>query len=166
VSGSVHHLDESLALLDRAHRLRMGHPARGRICRAIAAATGLKAQHVGMQMNFCLETLVCHYKEVLSWQPLGHHSQFDGWDGLGMVFGLQFGMTGNIHDLNRAIYYGQMACTMLNPGILGRFATRATCPMLLEIDTKLQGIMLILSLHYVTRSVPSISHLLIKDQNS
>jgi hypothetical protein len=32
VSGSIDHLDGSLRFLRRAHALRVGHPARGRIC--------------------------------------------------------------------------------------------------------------------------------------
>jgi hypothetical protein len=51
----------------------------------------------------------------LVWQPLGHHSHFEGWDGLCMVFFMRFNVTGSIHDLNRAIHYGQMAYNMLNP---------------------------------------------------
>jgi tetratricopeptide (TPR) repeat protein len=114
-SGSVDHLDESLAVLHRAHDLRMGHPARGRICRLLAAATGQKDNQCGQRHDFSLEALIEHYKEVLMWQPLGHHSHFEGWDGLAMVFLMQFYRTSNRRFLDRAIHFGQRAYIMLNP---------------------------------------------------
>jgi hypothetical protein len=114
VSGSIDHLDESLSLLRRAHGLRIGHPARGKICRAIAAAMITEDQHFGERIDFCWDVASKHYKEVLLWQPLGHHSHFEGWDGLCIVFSMQFDRTSNMHFLNRAIHSGQMAYTMLN----------------------------------------------------
>jgi hypothetical protein len=75
----------------------------------------LQEQHHGRRIDFCWESLIELYKEVLLWQPFGHHSHFEGWDGFGMVFDMQFDITINIHFLNRAIHCGLMACNMLNP---------------------------------------------------
>jgi hypothetical protein len=115
VSGSLNHLDESLAVLHRAHDLRIGHPARGKICRVITAAMVLENQRCGDRMDFCLEAVIENYKEVLLWQPLGHHSHFEGWDGLCMAFRTQFTRSSDIHFLSRAIHCGQTACGMLSP---------------------------------------------------
>jgi hypothetical protein len=95
VSGSLYDLDKSIEFLHHAHSLRIGHPARGKICRAIAAAMIFRDNHIGHRMVFFMETLIEHYKEVFLWQPLGHHSHFEGWDGLGMVLGIQFRRTNN-----------------------------------------------------------------------
>jgi tetratricopeptide (TPR) repeat protein len=114
VSGSPDHLNESLVLLNRAHGLRIGHPARGRICRLFAAATLQKDIHFGQRVDLSLSPLLGLYKESLQWRPLGHHSHFEGWDGLSMVFSMQRRRTGNIHDLNHAITFGRTACMMLN----------------------------------------------------
>jgi tetratricopeptide (TPR) repeat protein len=115
VSGSVDSLDKSLALLRHAYGLRIGHPARGRICQTIAAATILKDQHIGRRSEFSLDDLIEYYKEMLLCQPLGHHSHFEAWDGLGMVFRMQSNRISGIHLLDRAIRYGQIAYIMLNP---------------------------------------------------
>jgi tetratricopeptide (TPR) repeat protein len=115
VSGSIDHLEESLLFLRRAHGFRIGHPARGEICRALAAATIIKDQHAGIQIDFRLEDLIEHYKEIMLSQPPGHHSHFEGWDGLCKVFCMQFSRTSQLHLLNRAVHCGQMACIMLNP---------------------------------------------------
>jgi hypothetical protein len=105
--GRIDDLHESLAFLNRAHDLRMGHRSRGKICRVRAAAMIRKDQHLGNRMDFCLEILIEHYKESLIWQPVGHHSHFEGWNGLGMVYHMQFVNTSNIHFLNRAILYNK-----------------------------------------------------------
>jgi hypothetical protein len=85
LSGCFQDLDDSLVLLHRAHGLRVGHPARGRICRLIAAAMILRDQHFGSRLDFCLRDQIENFKELLLWQPVGHHSHFEGWDGLGVL---------------------------------------------------------------------------------
>jgi tetratricopeptide (TPR) repeat protein len=113
--GCVDDLNESHTYLKHAYDLRIGHVARGRICQFLAAVTIQKDAHLGIKIDLSLDSLVRLYKESLCYRPLGHHSHFEPWDGLGLVFGMKFRITGNVHDLSRAINCCKTAYIMLNP---------------------------------------------------
>jgi hypothetical protein len=114
-TGSVDYLNEAFVFLRRAYELHIRHPVHGRVCQLLAAATILKDAYFGHRVNLSHKALIDLYKESLQWRPLGHHSHFEGWDGLGMAFQIQFRLSGNIDILNCAIHCGQTAYAMLNP---------------------------------------------------
>jgi hypothetical protein len=138
-SGCFDDIHKSYVFLQRAFNLRIEHPARGRICQLLAAIAVLKDGHLGQHVDAPLGDLIILFKESLSWRPLGHHSHFEGWNGLGVAWQKKFQITGNVRDLNRAINYSQKACDMLNQRHPRAFRFPASLSILLRSRYEILG---------------------------
>jgi hypothetical protein len=114
ISKAVEDLDQALASLRVAHEHRTGHRARGEICERLGAAVYYHG-HMSVSFVDIADELVQLYRESVRWRPLGHHSDFQGWSGLSMAYGMLFRKTAIVDDLNRSVTCGRIACDLLNP---------------------------------------------------
>jgi tetratricopeptide (TPR) repeat protein len=112
--GNADDMLQAEKLADRAFQLRIGHPARGLICHFRADCMTLVNQNRGTIAE-AGDELTNLYKESLCWRSLGHHSHFEGWDGLGIALCAKYWQTGDAKYMNSCIIYSRTACALVHP---------------------------------------------------